>query len=595
MGLPTVSALRRARHTFAFLSLGGVLALTVAAPAQAATGPADGRRVLGAGQHVDAVYPVVEDGGLHIRTLTDKGEAEPKELALHIPDTKTSRITLPEEYGFLGKPGSDAWLTSQTQDMSVVWPGWSFEGIGSGVLKGTVSIALDGFSYAGEGDAPTFAVTQPGGFGNKKVSQLLVPGSAFTTVSGEVGSHTHANWLFTDQGTYDIDLSVHATLSSGKAVEDSTTVRFIVGPVPGTQKPPVEQKVSHYADSADELLLTPSKVDAEYFVGQTINLTAASTRTDEQSEFRWHVKKKGDSSFTPEPEQNTAVYSAKPDRALDGTRVYAELLDGGKVVQTSEPTTLRVQAHKPTTRLTVTADRSAYEDGDTAHLTSTQDPKTADEHYHWYLKRQGQDAYEWIEESRLADQDVSLTPELDGAQVVARLFDADHAVLAESSPITLAVGARSSATTVSVEQDAETHTAGGTATFTARVANAGPDATVVWSVRKSGENPFTEIAGAKGLTLEHTLPADWDGAQLRATVTQGGSEVVAEGGVPVLKVSAQAAGPAKSQEEGGSSPAAALWWSLSGAAVVAVLAVGVLLIRRRARPETVAPGSDERV
>ncbi|MEK8173055.1 hypothetical protein NKH77_40765 [Streptomyces sp. M19] len=36
-----------------------MLALTLAAPADAASGPADGRELLGAGQHVDAVYPVI--------------------------------------------------------------------------------------------------------------------------------------------------------------------------------------------------------------------------------------------------------------------------------------------------------------------------------------------------------------------------------------------------------------------------------------------------------------------------------------------------------------------------------------------------------
>ncbi|OKJ73082.1 choice-of-anchor M domain-containing protein [Streptomyces sp. CB02460] len=572
----------RARLAVSLLSLGGFLALLgTAAPAQAA-GPAEARTVLGAGQHVDAVYPVLEDGGLAIRSLTEDGERDPDDVVLHIPDTKTSHVKLPEEYAFLGEPGSDAWISSQTQDMSVVWPGWSFEGMAQGKLKGTVSMDFEGFAYAGEAKSPHFAVTQPGGFGNKKVSQLIVPGSAYNGVSGEVGSHTHANWIFTDKGTYDIDLSVHATLANGKAVQDTTTVRFVVGAIPDDQAPPVRQKVRHYSEDADGLLLTPSKVDGEYFVGQTIQLTAASRKAEENSSYRWYVKKRGEDEFTEEPEQKEAVFSTKPDRTLDGTQVYAELVHDGEVVQKSDPTTVRVRALDFTTHLTVTADKKRYAVGDTARFTSVQKPGTADEHYHWYLKRRGERAYEWIEESRLADQELPVTGDLDGAQVVARLFNADHAVLSESRPITLSVGPTGTAsrTTVTVDQGIEQHTAGAKATFRAEVKDAPRNYSVSWSVRQSAENPFTGIPDAKGAVLEQTVPADWNGAQILATVKDGDGKVVAEGGVPVLKVTDKPDGhkaPAD-DEERADAWSTALWW---GVAAVAVVAVAVWFMRRR--------------
>ncbi|MFJ6070903.1 choice-of-anchor M domain-containing protein [Streptomyces sp. NPDC093065] len=577
---------RRARQAASLLSLGGVLALAVAAPADAANGPADGRTVLGAGQHVDAVYPVVKDGALAVHSLTDKGETEPDDIALHIPDTKTSHVTLPKEYSFLGKAGSDAWISPQTQDMSVVWPGWSFEGIEPGVLKGTVSMDFEGFAYAGEAKSPTFAVTQPGGFGNKKVSQLIVPGSAFTSVSGEVGSHTHANWMFTAQGTYDIDFSVHATLANGKALEDTATVRFIVGAVPDEQKAPVAQEVRHYSEGADDLLVTPNKVDGEYFVGQTVNLTAASDKAEEDSEYRWHVRKAGESDYTADPEQREAVYTTKPDRAVDGTQVYAELLKDGKVVQTSEPTTVHVRALDPTTTLTVTPDRKTYHEGDTARFTSVQKPETDDEHYHWYLKHRGESAYEWIEESRLADQELEVTRELDGAQVVARLFNADHAVLAESTPITLSVDGGSatvSPVTVEIDQDTERHAAGGKATFTAQVKNAPKHYSVSWAVRQNAENPFTEIAGAHGKTLTQSPPVGWNGAQIMASVKNGKGDVVAEGTVPVLKVTETGkSGAQKSAADKQSdSSGAAVWWTAGTVVLVVLAALAVWLVRRR--------------
>ncbi|MEK8173058.1 hypothetical protein NKH77_40780 [Streptomyces sp. M19] len=89
--------------------------------------------------------------------------------------------------------------------------------------------------------------------------------------------------------------------------------------------------------------------------------------------------------------------------------------------------------------------------------------------------------------------------DLDGARVVARLFNADHAVLAESAPITLSVGEKDGGPTAAVEvaQDAERYPAGSKAAFTARVRNAGGDHTVSWSVRQNAENPFTEIPGRR--------------------------------------------------------------------------------------------------
>ncbi|MFC8566927.1 choice-of-anchor M domain-containing protein [Streptomyces sp. NPDC057245] len=585
---------RRARRALSLLSLGGVLALAVAAPAEAAPGPAEGRTVLGAGQHVDAVYPVLKGEDLTIRSLTDDGEADPDDVALHIPDTKTSHIKLPDEYAFLGEPGSDAWISPQTQDMSVVWPGWSFEGIPNGKLKGTVSMAFEGFAYAGEAKSPTFAVTQPGGFGNKKVSQLIVPGSASGEVSGEVGSHTHANWIFTDEGTYDIDFGVRATLAGGKEVEDTATVRFIVGDVPDEQDAPEPQKVRHYSEGADKLLVTPSKVDAEYFVGQTVNLTAASDKAGKDADYRWYVKKKGESTFTEDPEQRTAVYTTKPDRAVDGTQVYAELVEDGKAVQTSEQTTVHVRALDPTTRLTVTPDKKTYQVRDTARFTSAQSPETEDEHYHWYLKRQGESAYEWIEESRLADQELPVTDDLDGAQVVARLFNADHAVLAESAPLTLSVdkGAQASPVAVEVDQDAEQHRAGAKATFTARVSNAPKDYSVSWSVRQNAENPFNEVTGVRGTTMEQKVPADWNGAQVLASVKDGDGKVVAEGTVAVLDVAdGKKSGTrqtAASDQDASDSSGTAAWWTAGAVVLVAAAAVAVWFVRRRGRGATAA-------
>ncbi|MGW0487502.1 hypothetical protein [Streptomyces olivaceus] len=239
----------------------------------------------------------------------------------------------------------------------------------------------------------------------------------------------------------------------------------------------------------------------------------------------------------------------------------------------------------------MTQDKKTYQAGDTARFTSAQNPETEDEHYHWYLKRQGESAYEWIEESRLADQELPVTDDLDGAQVVARLFNADHAVLAESAPVTLSVdvgkGAGAAPVAVEVDQDTEQHRAGAKAEFTARVSNAPKDYSVSWSVRQNAENPFTEIAGAKGATMERTVPADWNGAQVLASVKDGDGKVVGEGTVAVLKVtdgekSSAGATEASGQEEDDSSNAA-VWWTATAVVLVAVVALVLWFLRRRGR------------
>ncbi|MGX6446913.1 choice-of-anchor M domain-containing protein [Patulibacter sp. S7RM1-6] len=560
-------------------------ALATAAPASAYA-PTEGRKVLGAGVHVDAVYPQIEGRRLEARTLTPDGVVDADRVALHVPETSSSHVRLPKGYEFLGPEGTEAWVTRETQDSSVVWPGWSFEGIRRGVLQGTIEIAYDGFRYAGDAKEPRFAVTQPGGLDRKKVTPLIVPGTTFTSVSGEVGAHTHATWTFTAKGTYDIDFTVKATLADGKEISDDVTVRFVVGPVQDTPTAPVRQRDPEPSDAIESLTIVPSKVDAEYFVGQTVTLTALSPDAKESDTYRWYTKPRGAKSATRDEEQTTNVFSTKPVRDLDRAIVHVERVNAaGKVVETSKPQTIRTAALPPTTTLTVKPDRSSYGVGDTARFASTQDPETKDEHYHWYLKKAGEDAYEWIPESRLADQDLKMDADLDGATITARLFNADHAVLAESEPLRLTVegrGVDEPDATVEVTTPKTRYADGETATFTARPSAS--DATVEWSVRKQGENQFTVVKG-DGTTLSHPVDAEWDGAEVRAVVRDAEGEAQAESSVPAIHVAdgdgdAAAAVTEEASDDGGLSAAAIVIGALVLVAIVALIAVVVLRTRR---------------
>ncbi|GAA3661326.1 choice-of-anchor M domain-containing protein [Microbacterium marinilacus] len=558
----------------------GVALAAVPTSAAFAYDPSDGREVLGAGVHVDAIYPEIEDGRLEVHTLTPDGVVDADTVLLHIPSTESSQVTLPEGYEFLGPEGTDAWVTTEAQDPSVVWPGWSFEGIEQGVLKGTVKIAYEGFSYAGGGDEPRFAVTQPGGFEGDKVTPVIVPGTTFTSTSGEVGGHTHATWTFTEEGVYDIDFTVEATLADETPISDDVTVRFVVGELGATDGEPQPQQDPEVTDSVESLTVVPSKVDAEYFVGQTVNLTALSPDAAEADVYHWYVTKPGESEAVVDEEQTTNTFSTKPVRGIDGAEVYVERTSAdGDVLETSEPLEIGVRAIEPTTALSVTADADSYQAGDTAHFTSAQAPQTDDEHYHWYLKLAGEDEYAWIPESRLADQDLEITSDMDGATITARLFNADHSVLAESPVLHLSVG-DDDATDIeplAVTADRDGYAVGDEASFTADGVD---DAdTVEWSVRKSGENVFTALEETAGATLVAEVGEDWDGAEIRAVVRDG-SNVSAEGSLPAVALSGEAAdddAPAAGDEAG----VPVLTIVIAAVIALAIIVIVVLLLRAR--------------
>lgn len=576
--------LKEAPHRLGAILLALFLSTTwalTALPAALAFNPEDGRTVEGAGAHVDAIYPTIEDNQLVVKSLTPEGEVDPSTILLHIPTTDSSHVSLPQGYEFLGEKGSEVWVSTEAQDPSVVWPGWSFEGIEQGVLKGTVSITYDSFSYAGEAESPRFAVTQPGGFDGNKVTPLIVPGTTFTGVSGEVGAHTHATWTFTDAGTYDIAMTVKATLADGTELSAPTSIRFVVGDLGETAAEPQPQQDPAPSNTIDELTAIPSKVDAEYFVGQTVALTALSPDAAETDTYRWYEQATGSEKAVQDPEQTTNEFSTKPIRSLDGTQVYVERITAdGQVAETSDPITIGVQAKQPTTSLSVDADKDSYAVGDTAHFTSTQDPQTEDEHYHWYLKLPGEDEYEWIPESRLADQDLPITPEMDGAKITARLFNADHAILSESPVRTISVGqgADDAVTSIAVSRDKDSYAPGDTATFTADLP--GGDASVEWSIRKQGENVYEPLSGSEA-TISPTVGDDWEGAEVRALVRDG-ETATAEGSSEILAVSggssADTSDAADSTDLSAGSP---VGWIIGGVVLLAAAAVVVIVLMHR--------------
>ncbi|WP_308799346.1 choice-of-anchor M domain-containing protein [Agromyces silvae] len=179
----------------------------------------------------------------------------------------------------------------------------------------------------------------------------------------------------------------------------------------------------------------------DYWVGQTARLTAEQSTPTGLTEHRWLVKAAGADAFAPVAAQSAAQYSFKPTLANSGIQVKVQLLHDGEVHAESEAVTITAQQRPVVTELLVESDRAAYVPGDTAQLTSRQSPETGIDHYHWYVKRAGAADFVWVDQSREADLAFPVTLEDDGAQLVLRLFDDTHAVIAESAPYTLTVAA----------------------------------------------------------------------------------------------------------------------------------------------------------
>lgn len=240
-------------------------------------------------------------------------------------------------------------------------------------------------------------------------------------------------------GENDAQLTVEATADLGGAAVFAR-LTFDDGRTYVESAPVILVVDDHGSEVPDtELSIDTSRSPDDYWVGQTATLTATQSVPTGLTVYRWLVKKPGEQDFAPVAGQSGATYSFKPTRALDGVQVKAQLLHGEEVHAESPVVTVSGRQRPVATTLLVAQDKPVYAPGETAHLTSTQQPETGIEHYHWYIKRAGASDYVWVDQSRDKDLDLEVTAEDDGAQLVIRLFDETHATIAESAPVTLRV------------------------------------------------------------------------------------------------------------------------------------------------------------
>lgn len=413
---------------------GGAVAVGLAAPAAAADRPV----VLDRG-HID-LFEVTYDqtaAGLKVQIkddtqLHDPGSTyrDPAEVTIAV-DEELAALTIPEglpaSFAFLGEPGDVVYDLPQTQDPQLPWPGWSTERLAGTLPAGTtlapgmpVQLAVE---VEGPGEVHSFMNSPTGEVINHYVDSSdggpdVIPVSA--------NAHVHTEWVFTELGDYTLEVTPSAQLQGGGTI-GGTPASYHV-------------RVGDPAPADLGLEVTPNKPGADYLYGQGITLTAAPTATTDLDHYHWFIKRAGGPDYAISNASSTAELKLPTSLVWDGAQVYANLYDHAhNVVASSAPLTLHVAQLPQVTTLTAHADKASYAVGETARFTSTQSPATGEDHFHWYVRKPGEEFYAYIPDSNQATADLPVTADLQGAEVVARIFDHDHAVIAESAPVVVSL------------------------------------------------------------------------------------------------------------------------------------------------------------
>jgi putative ABC transporter-associated repeat protein len=179
--------------------------------------------------HVD-VGPRFLDGEWTMLTRDDREVPsvwrEPERTVLHLGDAAALPAPEGPDYEFLGvEPGTPVYVVPQTQAPDVVWLGWNTQDpeVVDAIEQGA-TLRLDALDGPGE----LFVFLQEGVSGPPNVlwnSTEPLPQELWM----EVNTHVHANWVFTEPGIYQLDVTMLADLADGTQAEDQSALVFAVG------------------------------------------------------------------------------------------------------------------------------------------------------------------------------------------------------------------------------------------------------------------------------------------------------------------------------------------------------------------------------
>ena len=202
--------------------------------------------------HIDLFYMTLDDSGLPVlkvmEDVTGSGvQHEAEELRLVIPSSALTH-SLPQDI----VAGGSGYFLPQTQDPTLPWPGWD-----------VLSLAPAGFERV-EFDV---SYTHPNGGHISLWTEDFLSGRSSRLRSGEFEldphgstiaqdylSHTHANWVFSQAGSYELSVQARAYRNDGSFETTRSTHYLIeVGAAPG-----VAQQSSEVESGA----VLPPAVDA---------------------------------------------------------------------------------------------------------------------------------------------------------------------------------------------------------------------------------------------------------------------------------------------------------------------------------------------
>lgn len=186
--------------------------------------------------HIDLFYMTLDDSGLPVlkvmEDVTGSGvQHEAEELRLIVPSSALTH-SLPQDI----VAGGSGYFLPQTQDPTLPWPGWD-----------VLSLAPAGFERV-EFDV---SYTHPDGgrislwtenFLSGRSSRLRSGGFELdphgSTIAQDYLSHTHANWVFSQAGSYELSVQARAYRNDGSfETTRSATYLIEVGGAQGVSTP----------------------------------------------------------------------------------------------------------------------------------------------------------------------------------------------------------------------------------------------------------------------------------------------------------------------------------------------------------------------
>ena len=150
---------------------------------------------------------------------------DPNQTVLRVSDAAIMTAPDSADYPFLADvAGKPVYVVPQTQNPGVVWLGWNTQ---DPAVTATIDRGLTMRVGPVSGPGRAWLFLQSGTFG--KPLLLADSGAAPGDVWIDSGTHVHANWAFSQPGTYTATVTFLGTTTAGEAVNASTTLRFAVG------------------------------------------------------------------------------------------------------------------------------------------------------------------------------------------------------------------------------------------------------------------------------------------------------------------------------------------------------------------------------